>query len=517
MRSSFVFCALWLFATDMAAQDNRPALSQVRTWTYQLDRIDPALIAQTGFDLAVVDYAADGTEQSAFTRGDVARLQRKPDGSRRLVIAYMSIGEAEDYRFYWKPSWRERPPSWLGPENPEWRGNYKVRYWDPEWQRIIYGAPTSYLDRILSAGFDGVYLDIIDAFEYYEDSRSTAAHEMIDFVRDLARYAKAKTNGEFLVLPQNGERLLEHADYLEAIDGVAKEDLFYGYDGAEAFTPAHETTYSQQFLRRARAAGKLVLTVDYASDAATVAAIYERSRANGYVPYASTRDLDRLVINDGLDPPLPRRVLRMRRDLPGQFYALTAPAGWIRLNLGSDYWREQIDPDGSDYTEWTHALAAAYGVGRGWEIGLRVPYVQNVGLGFALAAAYARPSASGDRSLLVTMQAGLPSGLEERRELLFHSLIERYWDRVGVTASFGVSHAEATIGHAFIGLGVQASERVFAALDVGVEGSAARAEASAELVLNTRRSVEFFTARDLTGEARAFAFGVALNTWLGKR
>ena len=53
-------------------------------------------------------------------------------------------------------------------ENPNWPGNYKVRYWEQSWKDIIYGNDNSYLKKILDAGFDGVYLDIIDAFEYYE-------------------------------------------------------------------------------------------------------------------------------------------------------------------------------------------------------------------------------------------------------------------------------------------------------------------------------------------------------------
>ena len=53
-------------------------------------------------------------------------------------------------------------------ENPNWAGNFKVKYWNTEWQNIIYGNDNSYLKKILNAGFDGVYLDIIDAFEYYE-------------------------------------------------------------------------------------------------------------------------------------------------------------------------------------------------------------------------------------------------------------------------------------------------------------------------------------------------------------
>jgi len=59
-------------------------------------------------------------------------------------------------------------PAWLLSENPNWPGNHKVYCWDPEWQTIIYGNRDSYLVKILAAGFDGVYLDLIDAFEYFE-------------------------------------------------------------------------------------------------------------------------------------------------------------------------------------------------------------------------------------------------------------------------------------------------------------------------------------------------------------
>ena len=58
--------------------------------------------------------------------------------------------------------------SWLSRENPSWPGNYKVCYWCSEWQELICGAGASYLNRILNAGFDGVYLDIVDAFEEFE-------------------------------------------------------------------------------------------------------------------------------------------------------------------------------------------------------------------------------------------------------------------------------------------------------------------------------------------------------------
>ncbi|MFV8358526.1 endo alpha-1,4 polygalactosaminidase, partial [Flavobacterium sp. XS1P32] len=77
-------------------------------------------------------------------------------------------GEAENYRYYWQPSWNTNKPSWLDTQNPNWAGNYKVKYWNKEWQNIIYDNNNSYVKKIIDSNFDGVYLDIIDAFEYYE-------------------------------------------------------------------------------------------------------------------------------------------------------------------------------------------------------------------------------------------------------------------------------------------------------------------------------------------------------------
>lgn len=122
-------------------------------------------ITATNYDLLIMDCFL---EEELFTAAEIESLRSKANGGRRLVVSYMSIGEAEDYRFYWDPSWSSKPPSWLDEENPDWEGNYKVWYWTDEWKQVIFGNPDAYLDIILEAGFDGVYLDIIDAFEYFE-------------------------------------------------------------------------------------------------------------------------------------------------------------------------------------------------------------------------------------------------------------------------------------------------------------------------------------------------------------
>lgn len=120
----------------------------------------------TWYDCLIIDRI--GPDDEPLDVADIHALQTKPNDTRRRVVAYMSIGEAEDYRDYWNPDWEADPPDWLAEENPNWPGNYKVRYWMPEWQNLIFGSDTSYLGKIQSQEFDGVYLDIIDAYEYFE-------------------------------------------------------------------------------------------------------------------------------------------------------------------------------------------------------------------------------------------------------------------------------------------------------------------------------------------------------------
>jgi cysteinyl-tRNA synthetase len=122
-------------------------------------------VKNTNYDAIIMDFFFDG---QTYTAAQIAQLRRKANGGSRLLICYMSIGEAENYRYYWKPDWKPGNPAFIYKENPDWPGNYTVRYWDKEWQKIIFGNDDSYLKKILDAGFDGVYLDIIDAYERFE-------------------------------------------------------------------------------------------------------------------------------------------------------------------------------------------------------------------------------------------------------------------------------------------------------------------------------------------------------------
>lgn len=275
-------------AGDPAAPAARPAWSEVRSWCYQLQRPDLAALAKAPADLLVLDYSRTGRPEGELSRAEVAALQ----ATGKRVVAYMSIGEAEPYRFYWQAGWRPGNPAWIQDPNPDWPDNFPVEFWRREWQDLLLGAPGAYLDRILAAGFDGVYLDIVDGYEAFQDERPAAADEMRELVTRIARYARERAGADFGVFPQNALDLLEDRAYRSLITGLGKEETYF-FPGDKP-NPEADQRWEEKQLDRLVKAGKLVLTVDYCRKPKNIAQVVARARARGYVPYTGKVELDRI-------------------------------------------------------------------------------------------------------------------------------------------------------------------------------------------------------------------------------
>lgn len=280
-------------------------INAARSWGYQLSSLNVAQAARSPFDLLVIDGTTGLAGNRPLTRAQIQSLKRKPDGKRRLVISYLSIGEAEDYRtdYFAKEYLTEDAPDWLMAENPHWKGNRIIRFCEEGWQKTILGdryghnvynsIELSPLDRLIELGFDGVYLDRVDVYSEVGRQCPDAENRMVDFVARLASHARRR-NSNFIVMLQNAEELLVHAKMRRAIDAVAKEDLFYGNDYSQRRNSADDIANSIQYLKKAKHAGRPVFVVDYVKSRRKIRAAKRLIKANGFIPYIGPRDLNRL-------------------------------------------------------------------------------------------------------------------------------------------------------------------------------------------------------------------------------
>lgn len=290
---AFALPAPATFISPAMAEDRAAALDGVKSWAYQLkdvsqDKIDK--IIASPFDMVIIDSSMfpDGKE-IRLTREQVESMKKKPDGGRRLIIAYFSAGEAEDFRYYWKPEWNKNRPGWVYKADKDWKGDFIVKYWDPAWQKIIYGSPDSLIDRIMDAGFDGVSIDRVDAYYYFGDTEERRV-QMIDLVKRISVYMRNK-NPNAIILAQNAEELLDKPDYVEAIDATVKEDLVFGISHKEVGNPAGDITHSTKLLGDSKLHGKRVFVVEYLAKKDNIAKAREYMMQHGFVLYVGQRDL----------------------------------------------------------------------------------------------------------------------------------------------------------------------------------------------------------------------------------
>ncbi len=275
----FVVIAVAIASAATPAHADRDAVKSAKSWSYQLAG-DMRSTARANSDVAVVD--PDHT-------GSPTRLKTKANGGKRAVLAYISIGEVEDGRAYMKSSEAKR---WSTGQSQGWKGNYAARYWDDGWKSLV----KSRVRKALAAGYDGVYLDRVDTYERVK-APNGGRSEMISLVKEVAAEARA-TRGNAAVIVQNGEELLTDKSYVAAIDGVAKESLYYGVRGTGVRNNDGDIRESKKLLKNAKDQGKVVYVVEYLSGESSRKAKSETAR-DGYVGNTTaSRSLEKVHSDD---------------------------------------------------------------------------------------------------------------------------------------------------------------------------------------------------------------------------
>lgn len=304
-------------------------LRRVKTWMYQLQGINKdgavAALANSRYDLLVIEptNTVKGAEDWD-SKGTVARL--KAGHSNRLVLAYIDIGEAESYRTYWKENWqpptkkKQGSPGFIITADPDgWEENYPVAFWDKHWYELVIDSRNSLLKKALADGYDGVYLDWVEAYDDNEvikvarKAGINPARAMVDFILHLRQTARQQ-NAEFLVIAQNAPYLLdEDPRYAKAVDAVAFEDTWFrGKAEADWDAPhggdhpnRHKGNYSTPSLLRQyqkyRQLGLPVFTCDYCLKEENAKKVYKASLKQDFIPLVTRVSLARLTTT----PPPP--------------------------------------------------------------------------------------------------------------------------------------------------------------------------------------------------------------------
>ena len=251
--------------SDLGENTNRISdLSEINTWLCVYSCIRARNIVNTEFDLVDVD-------PDEFTYDDIFNIKN----SDKIIIAYISIGEAEEYRYYWDPN-----VDYLLEENPDWPECWYVDYSSKEWQdMIIY----NYIPQIKEKGFDGLFIDTVDTYHLVDKYPNCSKENMISFIKNISFIHKSL---EFYIILQNGlEIASEIVDY---IDGICFEETYYrafyihflGFHingiPQNPFLRIDKEKVMQKILDE----NKLVLTLDYANLRFQVEHCYRNSRSN---------------------------------------------------------------------------------------------------------------------------------------------------------------------------------------------------------------------------------------------
>ena len=288
----FFGCLLLLLATMLEAGPSFAYILQAEKFAKSKEAFVKK-INESDRQFVVIDYTFDGGKDGIWQPKEIAAM-KKSDGNRRIV-AYLSIGEAEDYRPYWKKKWKEKRPGFWVSENHEWKGNFRVRFWRKDWQAIIF----SYLETIINQGFDGVYLDIVDGYEFFEkgkdnclnpETKQTYRQDMKSFVTDIVKRAK-QHSGRFMVIQQNAQALFEDNDYMKLLDGIGAEDVFTNGKRPQKEREINETL---GYLKKAQAKGLTVLLVDYPKDAKLQQFVRTQAAKCGLDVLITNRELTKL-------------------------------------------------------------------------------------------------------------------------------------------------------------------------------------------------------------------------------
>lgn len=236
---------------------------------YGRDKIDKL----SGYDLVIL-------EPDNYSKDEIQKL--KENGT--IIVAYLSIGEVSASRSYFS----EVRECIIG-KNPTWN-SYYVNVSCKRWQDIILNE---IIPKILSKGFDGVFLDTIDVVDLYPNMK----RDMIELIASIR-----KNYPDIVIIQNRGFSIIDET--VKYINGILFECFTTRYNWKSKTYEVWSSkdlnwidNIAEKLVKLRKKYGIIVLTLDYAENESLKRFCIRHAEKFGFIPFVSTINLMTLSNN----------------------------------------------------------------------------------------------------------------------------------------------------------------------------------------------------------------------------
>lgn len=209
------------------------------------------------------------------------------------VLGYISLMEVGNHRWYFPEI---EQAGLVIEENPNWPGTYVIDIRNKQWVKMVI---EQLIPRLLFERYDGLFLDNLDDAAALEQRNPEKYAGMKKAAVNLVKAIHLHYPEAILMMNRAYELLPQLADQINIELG---ESVYSTYDfTTKSYKHVPEEEYQRQveLLKKAQQANPQlrVFTLDYwnPDDSDEIRKIYQVERNNGFVPYVSTIDLQKVI------------------------------------------------------------------------------------------------------------------------------------------------------------------------------------------------------------------------------
>lgn len=218
-------------------------------------------------------------ESEDYTKTEIKAL--KATGYK--ILAYLSVGTIEKERTWWN-DYKKYALKRL----KDWPDEYFADLTKKPWRLHLY----SEAKKLKKKGFDGLWLDNLDVYEYYksEDMKKAIFHIFNELSNIIFPDGYIMING--------GSKLLEESDAVQLfIDGYTQEEVFsriISYNGKGKFgkQKKEESDYYKDIIDKSMRAGIDCFLLEYTKDEKLKEQIKEYKKSGKCTAYYISEDVD---------------------------------------------------------------------------------------------------------------------------------------------------------------------------------------------------------------------------------